>query len=646
MAGRKKEKPKLNGRRVERRFVTYGGHIPELDMILSGDGYHFKMYLAGDRGEGKTDVSMAPKEYTELERRMEPAFVHAGFKVQLIAKGSRVYILMGTKADRPEEAERKFKEWESHCPYRAAACGEWFGLMSERLLFEPFTEIPEENKRRWRRRAAPKISLVQPYHVKKGQKEMELSGRTVKTVLLMGYPSRLFEAFTTELLGIADNLALVIHAEELAPKRCLDGVNLSGDIRPARKAAMKGFLEETIKNKARIYNTCAFVAIDGLPGEVEETFRVLKNFCGKHLISVSELDYQQADAWRSALPLMKNHIRYHRVLTEDNLKALFPWSELKRCKRTVFYGTDAVSGQVFYDRRIHRENGFILAGDSGWALRQAVREMEAYRLNPALRGGKISILGDESMEPAIWGQGKTREVEVSCEGIPLWLLKAVIARWAVHGLSTNGRTMKKHMDMVMKAAESLEEGNRVTADERKMGAVEAFLFRLGEQERRALSIRPFRQTYRFQVTETGYGDVYQVTEKGIQAEIGYALMFWRLTGTVYSLNSELLAWNFMPMYRLHEDTMYTFLTRDNRMLYESRNFSELFRHAPFLLLGEHGIYEKLRLSEAAGLDKGQRDWISEPAKGAVLMTKLAAYQLVGESGEPKKGKEGGILTNG
>lgn len=645
MIGRKKAKTKLNGRRVERGFVTYGGHIPELDMILSGDGYYFKMYLAGDMGEGRTDTE-ALEGHTEPERRMEPAFMHAGFKLQLIAKGSRVYILMGTKADRPEEAEGKFKELESHYPYRAAACGEWFGLMSERLLFEPFTEAPEENNGRWRTRKDPKISLVQPYHVKKGQKEMELSGRTVKTVLLMGYPSRLFEAFATELLGIADNLALVIHAEELAPEKCLDGVNLSGDIRPARKAAMKGFLEETIKNRAHIYNTCALVAIDGLPGEVEEPFQALKTFCGKYLISVSELDYQQADAWRSALPLMKNHIRYHRVLTEDNLKALFPWSELKRCKRTVFYGTDAVSGQVFYDRRIHRENGFILSGDSGWALRQAVKEMEAYRLNPVLQGEKISILGDESMEPEIFGDGRTRQAEVSYEGIPLWLLKAVITRWAVHGLSTNGRTMKKHMDMVMKAAESLEEGNRVTADEGEARVVEAFLSRLGEQERRALSIRPFRQTYRFQITETAYGDVYQVTEKGIWAEIGYALMFWRLTGTVYSLNSELLAWNFMPMYRLHEDTMYTFLTRDNRMIYESRNFSDLFQSSPFLLVGEHGIYEKLRLSEAAGLDKGQRDWISEPAKGAVLMTKLAAYHLVGESGEPKKWKEGGILTNG
>lgn len=521
--------------------------------------------------------------------------------------------------------------------------------MAERLLFEPFAEFPKENKGRWRKRKAARIDLIQPYHVKKGQKEMELSGRTVKTVLLMGYPSKLFEAFATELLGIADNLALSVYAEELDPKRCLDGVNLSGDIRPARKAAMKGFLEETIKRTAHIYNVCAFVAIDGLPGEVEETFRAVKHFCGKYLISVSELDYQQADAWRSTLPLMENRIRYHRVLTGDNLKALLPWSELERCKRTVCYGTDVISGQVFYDRRIHRENGFILAGDSGWALEQAVKEMEAYGLTPALQRERVSILADESTELAVLGQGRTRQIEVDCEGIPLWLWKAVIARWAVGGLSTNGRTMKKHIDMVMKAAEGLGKRSCGTAGERisgedKDGIMEAFFSRMGEQERRALLLKPFIPVYRFKVMETRYGEVYQVMEKGTRAEIGYALMFWKFHGMVYSLNSELLAWNLMPMYKLHEDSLYTFLTRDNRTLYESKNFSDLFRNAPFLLLGEHGIFEKLRLSEAAGLDKEQRNWISEPAKGAVLMTKLAAYQLVGKPGNQEKLEKGKVIV--
>ncbi len=633
MAGRRKknEKPKAKGRRVEHGFITYGGYIPELDMMVSEDGYCFKMYLAGETKLQESETGPA------LEKQAGTMHVPAGFKLQLIAGKGRIHILLGTKTDRPEEAEEKFRGIESGSPYRAAACGEWFGLMSERLLFEPLVENLEGNK--GRRKKGSRLNLIQPYNVKKGRREMELSGRTVKTLLLLGYPSRLFEAFATELLGIADNLVLTVYAEELDPRRCLDGVNLSGDIRPARKAAMKGFLEETIRNKAHIYNTCALAAIDGLPGEVEDTFQAVKSFCGKYLVSVSELDYQQAEAWRSALPLLKNRIRYHRVLTEDNLKALFPWSELKQCKRTVCYGTDAVSGQVFYDRRIHRENGFILAADPGWALGRAVKEIEAYAAVPAAGKERISLLADGGADLAVLGKGVTRQIEVSCEETPLWLLKALIARWAVSGLSTNGRTMKKHIDMVMKAAGNLAEGKDETV-EGGDGAMEAFLSQMGEQERRALSLKPFIPACQFQVTETTHGEVYQVMEKGVQAEIGYALMFWKLHGIVYSLNSELLAWNLLPMYRLHEETLYTFLTRDNRTLYESRNFAGLFREAPFLLLGEHGVFEKLRLSEAAGLDKEQRNWISEPAKGAVLMTKLAAYQLVKESQEQEKGKEG------
>ena len=47
----------------------------------------------------------------------------------------------------------------------------------------------------------------------------------------------------------------------------------------------------------------------------------------------------------------------------------------------------------------------------------------------------------------------------------------------------------------------------------------------------------------------------------------------------------------------------------------------------FLLIGEHKIFEKLKLSALVGLDKDQREWIAEPAKGALLMTRQVTYQL-------------------
>lgn len=60
--GRKKKMPKSKGRRVEHGFVTYGGHIPELDMLISEDGYYFKMYLGGDREGGETDPGTVWKD--------------------------------------------------------------------------------------------------------------------------------------------------------------------------------------------------------------------------------------------------------------------------------------------------------------------------------------------------------------------------------------------------------------------------------------------------------------------------------------------------------------------------------------------------------------------------------------------------------
>ncbi len=143
MAGRRKKKgkPEAKGRRVEHGFITYGGYIPELDMMVSEDGYYFKMYLAGETKMRESETGPAP------EKQAGAMHVPAGFKLQLIAGKGRIHILLGTKTDRPEEAEEKFRGIESGSPYRAATCGEWFGLMSERLLFEPLVENRETENR-------------------------------------------------------------------------------------------------------------------------------------------------------------------------------------------------------------------------------------------------------------------------------------------------------------------------------------------------------------------------------------------------------------------------------------------------------------------------------------------------------------------
>lgn len=650
--------------KIANKFVTYGGYIPELDMVLN-DGYYFKTYLLDKKNREKMLLEGAFNEMMVSDKETansQPGKVsgdsflklilrYPELKIQLIASGRHIYGVLGIKAGTPEEALELFSQFEQGFPYPAVSCEEWFSIMTGRLRFESFCGMPQGKKAR----RTTTISLIQPYDVRIRQKDMELSGKMVKTLILMGYPSKLFPAFATELLEIADNLTLVVFAEQIDSKKCLDGVNLSQDIRPARKEAMKDFLKQAIKRGTKLYNTCAFVMAEGLPGEVEETIQLLKLFCRKYLISASELDYQQGEAYRSTLPLLKNHIRYHRVLTEENVKALLPWSELKKCKKNIHYGEDVISGEVKYDRRIHQENGFILSSDYSWALTQARKEIQGYcaawvdmNENEKIEKEEIFVLAGEGTEISMFaegGKGIKEKIQLSYDEAPLWLIRAAIIRWAVNGLSTNGRVMKQHLEMVLKAAEALEAekiemglaGEKINLWNQENGGrlsigkaeklKEKFLSQMGENERRALAIRLFITEYEYLLFSTTYGKVYQVKGSGIQAELAYALLFYCMHGIIYSLNSELLAWNTAELFQLHKDSLYTFLTQDNRVFYESRRFANLLKDADFLLIGEHRIFEKLKLSALVGLDKNQREWIAEPAKGVLLMTRQVTYQM-------------------
>ncbi len=587
MAGKKRRFFGAGSKRAARRFITYGGYIQELDMFLN-DGYYFKVYLPGEPiGErGMPENPMSPAESAPdpegsgnkgsvlggcLDRRPllddrpwtdpVPAGVlgQPGFRIQLIATRDRVYELLGVKAGSPEEAAERFRTMEHTCPYRILTCREWFALIAGQMGREPFPGLPEEKKGWGGKKSPAAISLVQPHQVTVRQKELETAGRVVRTLILMGGPSGMFPAFATELLRAVSHLTLSVFAEELDKGRCLEGLELSGSIPAARKAAMKEFLEQCVKEETRIYNTCALVSVCGKPGEVEKRVRVLEAFCRKYRVRLSGLDYQQADAYRSVLPLMKNRIRYNRVLAENSLKALLPWSLLDQCRKHVCYGEDVITGRVDYDRRIHRENGLILSGSPDWALEQAKKEIRAFAAAPAVPGETVSILAGADTDLSALGEGEEKE-------------------FLVEGTDGPG--------------------------------------------------------CRCRSVSTDYGTVYQVLDAGERGKEAYIRLLGTLRGIVYSLNSEYLAGNPAGLWdvsRLHGDTLYTFLSRDNRTFYGSREFGALLEVSPFLLAGEHRIFEKLELAGAAGLDRQQRDWISEPAEGAYLRTGLVSWLLKKES---------------
>ena len=88
MPERKRRLHRTDAGKTVRRFVTYGGYIPELDMFLN-DGRYFKVYGLGMPAGGRVPVGLLG---------------HPGFRLQVVATREQVYGLYGTVAGNPEEA--------------------------------------------------------------------------------------------------------------------------------------------------------------------------------------------------------------------------------------------------------------------------------------------------------------------------------------------------------------------------------------------------------------------------------------------------------------------------------------------------------------------------------------------------------------
>ena len=135
------------------KFVTYGGYIPELDMVLN-DGYYFKTYVLDEINTGGILHEMALHDKTmeneqstssksrkyQMERILEesflkPVFHYPGLKIQMIASGKHIYGVFGIKAEIAEDALETFRTFEQAFPYPPLTCEEWFSIMADRLRF-------------------------------------------------------------------------------------------------------------------------------------------------------------------------------------------------------------------------------------------------------------------------------------------------------------------------------------------------------------------------------------------------------------------------------------------------------------------------------------------------------------------------------
>lgn len=605
----KKKKDSTTVRKVDKTFITYDGYVDGLDMFKKGDKFH-RIYELSLPEYSDDFVKEILDDYT-----------------QLLFKGNKAYVIYSVKASIPEEALEKFTTIEEGKPLRLLPILEWFSLMAGFTGVEAPEALAAGKK-------ANTMELIQPYNIKNSQTSIEMSDRIVKVMLLTGFPSKIFPGFMSELVRLSDKITVSIHAEKMDIDKCLYGLDASKDIRQMRLSVMKDFLTNTKRKGNNIYDTSVYLMIEDDAEKIEETSKVLHAFLDKYLTSVSDLDYQQRDGFLSALPMGTNKVQYARVFTEDDLRALIPVSKLRDAqndKSAVSYGTDLIQGDITYSRLLAKENGAILSTDAKWCVEKALEEMKEYKKNVDY----YIVLADEDTDTSMFVPDGLKESEqmLDLNDADDFTKQALVGRWAYESIQVNGLTSIRGLNDITKAL-PFAKGEHYLDD---------FLSALTDDNvKRSLNTRQCPTKFYYKAYESDNVGVIKATGKNkLERTMAYTIMFNMIPSCMlYSLNSEMMVSKF-PQFEIRDEVTYTLLIGESKVpkflndgptgnvdhVYDDVTFKRYIGSSPYLLIGEHKVAEKLKLCNANPLSKEQKSWISEPARGYLLITKEASYMM-------------------
>ena len=598
--------------KIDKKFIEYDGFNEELNLLKKGD--HF----------------IKPYEVTASAYAPDLPEKILGEHTELIYMDKKIYALYSVEAATAEEAVPIFQEMEKEKLIKPISVLQWFQMVSRFTGREPIESIPEQTKHK----KVPVLPLVQPYNVISSQKSISLTGETARTLILTGFPSKIFPGFASELMELSDKMIVSVHFERVDIEKCLKGLSHM-EARPARREVMKAFLTKEQEAGRYIYDTAFLIFYRGEKDEVDSFVQKLSLYLEKYLINKSDLDYQQRRAAVSALPLCYNEIRYNRVFSTKDISSLIPISRVQDAKKAptaVPYGTDIIQGDIRYSRLLNSESGAILSTNAEWCVEKAKQEIDVYKG----RGKMIVVLADKDTDTSMFvpdGMNES-EQELRLDDASDFMKQALVARWAVNSVSVNHSISIRKMN-ALKSSIPMIKGEHYLQD---------FIESIKDPDiRRSLALHPCPRKFYYTAYENdGVGVIKVQGEREIEREMGYALALDSFDDEVmlYSLNSELLPCEF-PQFAQKDEVIYTMLvgtsttpgflsdgpTGNVSHVYDDPTMKKFIGHSDFLYVGEHKIAEKLKLNKANPMSKEQREVITAPAKGHLLITKEVSYIL-------------------
>ena len=191
---------------------------------------------------------------------------------------------------------------------------------------------------------------------------------------------------------------------------------------------------------------------------------------------------------------------------------------------------------------------------------------------------------------------------------------------------TNGHVSRGKVETIRNTAMAIEPSKNFLTD---------FVNALSDVSiKSACKVRPFpEKTHieRFKGKDSGI-IVFVVKGTQLEKELSYSYIISKCKGYVYALDMELLAAKDADLLEMCDNAVYTFSSVKLDTVYRTPMAAKVIKRCKFVLLGEHKVSHKIGLIDTLTdsglyLSKKEQNWISEPAKGNVLITGLTSYTL-------------------
>lgn len=241
-------------------------------------------------------------------------------------------------------------------------------------------------------------------------RDMEVGYSFTRSYYISNYPSWIKSTLLTELASLPANMLVSVYFDAIPQDEAIkmikrQGTNISANLLEIqKKAAKSGFdpslvspdlqvakeesselMDEMTKDNGMLFTGNIVITIFASSlDELQRLEELLKAIAIKSLVFLKPLNFQQEEGFNSSLPLANNQLKIQRLMTNNTISSINPFSVREVHQKTgMYYGLNAASrNMILYDRTTDvNPNGCILGMPGAGKSFSAKREMLNILLN-------------------------------------------------------------------------------------------------------------------------------------------------------------------------------------------------------------------------------------------------------------------------